>query len=340
MTTTSPASWERRDHVSTPWRSLGLDELDERVYRSLLEAPSATPRLAQITHRPLTAVRSALRRLRKAGLVTVDADTRLFCASPPENAVGMLIAKVQADLAAARVGATAMQREYDASQAQSGTAELVEVITGQDRIVERFNQLLAGVQSEIMAFVTPPFLAPGDYEDNERNQLQSGVSYRVIYDPDGVEAQGGATELAESVDAGEQARVTPTIPVKMFIVDRRSAIVPLSLESGPAAVVVSRFGLVDALVALFELVWHSAWPLADYVAGAGAQPFTARDRRLIGLMRAGHTDEAIARSLGVTVRTVSRRLALLMQSTGAATRFQLGWRLAELGLDREAGPPG
>ncbi|MGH3383787.1 MAG: helix-turn-helix domain-containing protein [Nocardioidaceae bacterium] len=317
------------------WRSLGLDDLEERVFRALVEADGAPPQVAAALDLPAARVRAALQRLLTLGLVQRMPGSRRFSATPPETALGALVAGVQAELAAVRISAGQLQAQYDAVRAASGAADLVEVITGEERIVQRFGQLMNGATEEVMAFVAPPFLAPGDYEEDERDQLDSGVRYRVIYDPSGVEAQGGPAELLAAVEAGEEARVAPRIPVKMFVVDRSSALVPLSLDIGPAAVVVSRFGLVDALVALFELVWESAWPLADYAEGVAGDVLTGRDRRLVGLMRSGYTDEAIARALGVTARTVARRLAVLMAATDATTRFQLGWRLAEL----EAGRP-
>lgn len=45
-----------------------------------------------------------------------------------------------------------------------------------------------------------------------------------------------------------------------------------------------------------------------------------------GLAR-GMTDDAIARSLGISSRTINRRMTLLMEAVGAHSRFQLGFRL-------------
>jgi hypothetical protein len=42
----------------------------------------------------------------------------------------------------------------------------------------------------------------------------------------------------------------------------------------------------------------------------------------------GFTDEAIARQLGTSHRTVQRRVAALMADLGAQTRFQVGVRAA------------
>jgi DNA-binding NarL/FixJ family response regulator len=45
---------------------------------------------------------------------------------------------------------------------------------------------------------------------------------------------------------------------------------------------------------------------------------------LLGLLVAGLKDETIARQLGVSLRTVQRRIAALMHELGARTRFQAG----------------
>ncbi|MBP2472602.1 DNA-binding NarL/FixJ family response regulator [Crossiella equi] len=50
----------------------------------------------------------------------------------------------------------------------------------------------------------------------------------------------------------------------------------------------------------------------------------AQTRALLSLMRSGCTDESIARQLGISPRTVLRRIRTLMDRAGCTTRFQLG----------------
>jgi len=56
-----------------------------------------------------------------------------------------------------------------------------------------------------------------------------------------------------------------------------------------------------------------------------------QDRRLLSMLAAGYKDRAIARALGVTERTVGRRIQEMMQSLQAGTRFQAGLQAARRG---------
>ena len=58
------------------------------------------------------------------------------------------------------------------------------------------------------------------------------------------------------------------------------------------------------------------------------------ETRLLTLLGTGFKDEAIARYLGIGVRTVRRRVAALMEEHGVHTRFQLGAVAERRGLLR------
>ncbi|WP_281894009.1 helix-turn-helix transcriptional regulator [Phytohabitans aurantiacus] len=69
--------------------------------------------------------------------------------------------------------------------------------------------------------------------------------------------------------------------------------------------------------------------------GAGAPRFTPRERALISFLTAGHSDAGAARGLGVSPRTVSSMLRVLMDRLGVGNRFQLGVAVGRL----TGGPP-
>ena len=52
------------------------------------------------------------------------------------------------------------------------------------------------------------------------------------------------------------------------------------------------------------------------------------DARILGLLLAGLTDQAVANQLGLSMRTVQRRVRALMDRVSADTRLQLGFHAA------------
>lgn len=59
--------------------------------------------------------------------------------------------------------------------------------------------------------------------------------------------------------------------------------------------------------------------------------FSPREKALVELLAAGHTDASAARRLGVSPRTVSYTLQSLMDRLAVENRFQLGLALGTLG---------
>ncbi|MEV5574774.1 LuxR C-terminal-related transcriptional regulator [Spirillospora sp. NPDC052269] len=118
------------------------------------------------------------------------------------------------------------------------------------------------------------------------------------------------------------------IPLKLAIADGATAILPFSSderEMVDSAFVIHAGNLLDALVRLFELLWPSSIPLP----GQDAPVETDLDRQLLTLLAAGLKDDAAARQLGISVRTLNRRVSDLMQRLGARTRFQAARDLNE-----------
>ena len=81
--------------------------------------------------------------------------------------------------------------------------------------------------------------------------------------------------------------------------------------------------LIGSLTLLFENLWEKAMA----VPGMDGQRYDvgASDQRLLlGQLAGGAKDEQIARALGLSVRTVRRRVAELLEELGADSRFQAG----------------
>lgn len=107
------------------------------------------------------------------------------------------------------------------------------------------------------------------------------------------------------------------------------------------ALVVHRSGLLTALADRFEQYFTKGWQLrgdpGPRPGRSGAEPgvphtvLAPLDRQIVALLHVGLTDAAIVRQLRIGHRTVQRRLRMLMEEAGAATRFQPGWHAAMSG---------
>jgi DNA-binding CsgD family transcriptional regulator len=141
------------------------------------------------------------------------------------------------------------------------------------------------------------------------------------------------TEAPDSLQVrarlGEQVRVIDDLPTRMFILGDAHAVLPepLGFADEPRVHVRQR-SLVAALTLWFESLWARAIPVAELDSGE-ARPDLRRF--LLGQMLAGASDEQIARTLNIGLRTVRRRIAALMTDLGVDTRFQAGVEAARRG---------
>ncbi|MDG4809306.1 helix-turn-helix domain-containing protein [Micromonospora sp. WMMD1120] len=333
---------------------IGLTSAEEELYRCLLQLTTArVDELAHRLHRPREQVVAQVEALRGKGLVQPtdnDPDAPLR-PTAPDVALGGTLLRHQADLEAARRRVTQLAEEYRTGLRRHHVDHLVEVITGARALRERLRDLQNTARDEVLWFCRAnPLAMAGPENVEEFDALARGVSYRAIYERDLLLEPGALADLAKGVAAGEQARVLDRLPVRLAIVDARTAICPLvpDRDGGePSAAVIGRSQLLDALLALFESHWRVATrlrlddpltaptpegrrPDPAEQSGDGYQP-DADEARLLSLFVAGVPDKSIASQLGVSRRTVQRRIADLMAAAGVDTRPGLAFQVARRG---------
>ncbi|MEW1654770.1 DNA-binding response regulator [Streptomyces sp. NPDC093707] len=100
---------------------------------------------------------------------------------------------------------------------------------------------------------------------------------------------------------------------------------------GQQAMVVRAPGLLSNLRALFAASWRSGVAMDDRRKLEHRSRNEVTQRILVALS-SGRTDEAAARTLGMSVRTFRRHVAEIARELGSSSRFQTGARAVELGL--------
>jgi sugar-specific transcriptional regulator TrmB/DNA-binding CsgD family transcriptional regulator len=321
-------------------RALGLTKLDERVYLMLLDRPRATmAELGRAAGLSTRQVITSCRALEERRLVSRDTGrVPHFLPAPPDTAITALVLRQQAELERTRVAASQLLERYRAGSAHDAPVELVEVLTGRDAVVRRFEQFQQAAQKDILVFDRPPYALDPAVNPDELELLRRGVRARVIYDSQALRMKGQPDILRTVVAAGEEARVTSGLPMKLVIVDRRVGLIPLRIgesqfEAG--GIVVHPSPLLEAMLLLFETLWEGAvvirFSASRLVTDAPAGGLSETDEKLIVLLAAGVKDEGIARQLGISERTVERRITRLMQVLGVQTKFQAGLQVAARG---------
>lgn len=127
------------------------------------------------------------------------------------------------------------------------------------------------------------------------------------------------------LEHGAEIRTVSQVPQASIVFDRSLAVV-LSLpadETEPAARRIRDADVVHFLVDMFDQLWQDASPFEAEAPGY-AEAADDLQRTIARLMAQGLTDDAVARRLGMSVRTCRRHIAALLRELDAVSRFQAG----------------
>ncbi|MEU8224435.1 helix-turn-helix domain-containing protein [Kribbella sp. NPDC048915] len=317
--------------------SAGLGADEEATYLELIRrgAGSAADLAARLG-RPLPEVQRSVDVLLGEGFVhRTPPPADLIVPVPPELAVEQLIHRHEQEVDRIRKAAYRLAAEATRQSGARRTEELVEIVTGQTAVAMAFDLVQRTARSEMRELVAPPYVASAEVNSTQLARQGDGVTYRVVYDSSALGDAVLAASAVSHVRAGEQARIADELPTKLAIADRELALLPLdwATPAQDAALLVHPCSLLDALVALFETVWNRASPLS-VTESDELQPdeaMSAEDRHLLSLLVAGLTDDAAGARLGISRRTVARRVQQLMEQTHSRSRLQLGWHARDRG---------
>ncbi|MFF5085525.1 helix-turn-helix domain-containing protein [Actinoplanes sp. NPDC000266] len=311
---------ERLDLLSTP---------EQHAYRLLVRMSGATAAdLAEQDGLSAPGAAEVLESLHRKGLATGGPT---FHALPADVALGDALLREQQALESARQMVASLSEEYRSNTRRRSAEHLVEIVVGAQPLRDRLREMQDSAEEEILWFCRAnPIAMQGPENTEETSALERGVRYRAIYERELLEKPGELESIVEAIGLGEQSRTLPALPVRLAIADRRLAICPLVPDAArgvgpPTAALIRPSELLDALVALFESYWDRATPLAP--DGGAEEP----DRLLLSLFVSGMPDKSIATQLGVSRRTVQRRLDRLMDIAGVDTRPGLAFQAARRG---------
>jgi len=186
-------------------------------------------------------------------------------------------------------------------------------------------ELLASAENEVIAMST---LTPAGPTFGPR-EVRHGVCYRAIFPDTARTTPSAGRHLGALSLAGVAVRTIPHVPMNALVIDGSVAVLRADTTNGSVAVLRLSSVAVTALE-LFEPIWPDAVPLAD-----GDLPddtdLSLREQEMLRLLALGATDEVAAAQLDISVRTVRRMVAQIMNRLGARSRFQAGVKAADRG---------
>ncbi|MGH8428439.1 MAG: helix-turn-helix domain-containing protein [Gammaproteobacteria bacterium] len=320
-----------------PLDILGISEAEERAYRWLLTHYGATvPELTQALGLTPGKTQRLLDLIEGKGLATHAPERpRRYIPASPDIALKALSLRRQEELQCAD-GVIQELQEQAATQRATKQEQMVELITSHEAERQIIDQIARTAKQEVVILTRPPVRVtrldvPHEQDQHHQHEAQArGVRFRSIVDAEFLALPGAVARVRADIKAAEEVRVFPYLPFKLILADHRIAIIPLSLEQRESpSLLVRSSALLDALYALFEILWERAVPILFTSEGTpesrdseSSLPEEVED--LISLMAAGLNDKKIAYELKISGSTLKRRISEVMKAFNASTRFQLG----------------
>ncbi|MFD8594448.1 LuxR C-terminal-related transcriptional regulator [Kitasatospora sp. NPDC059646] len=288
------------------------------------------------------AAATALDRLTSWQLLQPDpADPGRCRALPPQTAIAALAAPVEAAIQRSRAELAHRQAQvagflpYHRQAARETDGAEIEVIADLQDVRAALDRASAECRSEVLT--SQPgggSRVPAAMEEalrRDRALLGRGVRMRTLYHHT-ARFNGPSQAYVEAATAlGAEYRTAHELFGRLIVFDRELAFLPLS-DGTWGAVVVRQEALLAYLCGIFEQAWTLARPFAAAAEDGLEQVSQELDRTIVRMLAAGLKDEAIARRLGMSLRTARRHIADIMDELGAESRFQAGVAAARAGL--------
>ncbi|MCX4907543.1 helix-turn-helix transcriptional regulator [Streptomyces sp. NBC_00878] len=221
------------------------------------------------------------------------------------------------------------------SAQSTASTHSISVLEGNDRINAALDLATAQCQTEMLTIQpTNRFSERSILQGLERDRplIERGVRIRTLYQHT-VRYDLERLAYVEQLSNGKvEYRTIDELVERVIICDETVAFIP-TRDDQQVALELRHPGLVRYLIKVFEFMWGRSVPLS-----AGAPYETAPDgitniqHSIAKLLVEGHVDEAIARRLGMNVRTCRAHIAKLATALGSGSRAQLGFLIAQSGI--------
>ncbi|MFE0650002.1 helix-turn-helix transcriptional regulator [Streptomyces sp. NPDC059534] len=258
---------------------------------------------------------------------------------PPSAALARLVHPLEREIQERRslaMGLSSTFEQFMAISAQDpSTTHAITVLEGIHRIDAVLSRATAECSKELLT-VQPGGARSEHTLNTALNRIQPlldrGVHVRTLYQHTARHSPGMQVYLEQAGMDRLQVRTLEESIERLIIIDRSVALIP-ARQDRQVALELRHPGLVEYLASVFEQSWARATPFGEQLPNAQPRDgISGVQHSIAKLLVEGHVDEAIARRLGMNVRTCRAHIAKLATALGSGSRAQLGYLIAQSGI--------
>ncbi|MGW0119066.1 LuxR C-terminal-related transcriptional regulator [Streptomyces sp. NPDC003327] len=327
----------------------GPEETDPltRVYLGVLNRGPGGPaavrpaELAAELRLPPARVESAVSALLDMGLLRRTPE-RTVLAVAPDEAVQRTLGPLEREMRARRehmertreqlMGFMPLYESHLTRLTHLSQSAYVEVLTDLRSVRDAIAELGRGCAREVMTAQPGGGRSAEVLEEavvRDEELLRRGVRMRVLYQHTARFSAGTCAYVERVGRLGARVRTLDDEFARMLVFDRTTAVVPVP-DDPHAAVLVREPNVVAFMVAAYERLWLEGLPFETEWDRQTIMDISDEVKMaIVRLLTEGLTDAAIARRLGLSVRSCRRHVADVMAMLGAESRFQAGYLLAQ-----------
>jgi HTH-type transcriptional regulator, sugar sensing transcriptional regulator len=253
------------NHISR-LTQLGLNVYEAKAYAALLgkESFSAT-QVADISGVPRQRIYDILASLVERGLAISRPGRQgtKYAAVSPKTALSALLEREQQRLSRLETMTNELvdelSNQYQEGKEETSPLEYIEVLRGQTAINQRFAEIQANCQREILIFTKPPYARPPQENLEGLETLKRNVRACSIYEYSVLQNEETRQAVAYFIRHGEVARFVEHLPLKLVIVDEEIVMFamedPIAGRTDLTILVIEHKQLAQLVKTAFETLW-------------------------------------------------------------------------------------
>ncbi|MEV6168108.1 helix-turn-helix transcriptional regulator [Streptomyces sp. NPDC051954] len=213
-------------------------------------------------------------------------------------------------------------------------SDSITVLEGGERINAALNMAAAQCQAEMLTVQPSDRMSERSLErglERDKPLIERGVRIRTLYQHTARYNPEQLAYAARLSDGKAEYRTIDELVERLIICDETVAFIP-ARDDQQVALELRHPGLIRYLIKLFEYLWDRSVPLSAGTPYEAQDGITDIQHSIAKLLVEGHVDEAIARRLGMNVRTCRAHIAKLATALGSGSRAQLGYLIAQSGM--------